>query len=161
MRRESKRAYIKLEGATPSRPLASVFLLIPSTGAFPFTAVLCIFKSPSFHRHRTFQLETVLASHHNNNASSTRKYVASNLDPVGSESLTEPCLPVIFVGLNIVRVLSVIALILVFASNIVIMVHDVQAVNKFISEVKHSDNSTLAQHMLACDYVEFVQSPLG
>jgi len=61
---------------------------------------------------------------------------------------------VIFIGLNVIRTLSIIGLVLVFASNVVIMAHDVQAVNRFISEVKHTDNSTLVEHMLNCDYIE-------
>jgi len=52
----------------------------------------------------------------------------------------------IFIGLNVVRILSIIALILVFASNICIIVHDVQAVNRFIEAGKkvtwNATNST-------------------
>ncbi|KAF5392048.1 hypothetical protein D9757_003272 [Collybiopsis confluens] len=64
-----------------------------------------------------------------------------------------------FIGLNIVRTLSIIALILVFASNIVTLVHDVEAVNRFMaakgssSDVSSSGNSTLTD-MLDCDYIE-------
>ena len=39
-----------------------------------------------------------------------------------------------FIGLNGVRILSIIALILVFASNIVTLVHDIEAVNTFLAE---------------------------
>ncbi|KIK64925.1 hypothetical protein GYMLUDRAFT_39329 [Collybiopsis luxurians FD-317 M1] len=64
----------------------------------------------------------------------------------------------LFIGLNIIRSLSIIALILVFASNIVTLVHDVEAVNRFMAAKGSSDassgsNSTLTQ-MLDCDYIE-------
>jgi hypothetical protein len=39
-----------------------------------------------------------------------------------------------FIGLNVVRFLSVVALLLVFASNLVGMVHDIQAVNRFVTD---------------------------
>jgi len=63
---------------------------------------------------------------------------------------------VTFIGLNIVRILSIIALVLVFASSIVVMVHDIQAVNHFVAEGKVADNSTSTDHMVDCDYIEFV-----
>ncbi|KAF8889045.1 hypothetical protein BD779DRAFT_1611157 [Infundibulicybe gibba] len=47
-----------------------------------------------------------------------------------------------FIGLNGVRILSIIALILVFSSNIVTLVHDVQAVNRFVAAGKVASNST-------------------
>ncbi|KAH9484408.1 hypothetical protein JR316_0003889 [Psilocybe cubensis] len=56
---------------------------------------------------------------------------------------------VLFMGLNAVRVLSLISLILVFASTIVVMVTNIKAVNAFEAN-KGSDNST----MLNCDYIE-------
>ncbi|KAH7872601.1 uncharacterized protein C8R40DRAFT_474720 [Lentinula edodes] len=63
-----------------------------------------------------------------------------------------------FIGLNIIRVLSIVALVLVFASNIVTLVHDVEAVNRFMA-AKGSDvsasNSTITD-MLNCDYIECV-----
>jgi len=58
-----------------------------------------------------------------------------------------------FIGLNIVRALSIIALLLVFSSSIVTMVHDIEAVNKFVTAGK-SDNSTLTVDMVNCDYIE-------
>ncbi|KAJ3715738.1 hypothetical protein FB446DRAFT_741211 [Lentinula raphanica] len=62
-----------------------------------------------------------------------------------------------FIGLNIIRTLSIIALILVFASNIVTLVHDVEAVNAFMAakgdSSSSSSNSTLTD-MLNCDYIE-------
>ena len=53
----------------------------------------------------------------------------------------------IFFGLNAVRVLSIIAMILVFASSIFVLVNDVQAVNRSIAS--HDDMSN-------CDYIEYV-----
>lgn len=47
----------------------------------------------------------------------------------------------IFIGLNIVRALSIIALLLLFASSIVTMVHDIQAVNAFIAAGKQGPDS--------------------
>ncbi|KAI0255540.1 hypothetical protein BJV78DRAFT_1119539 [Lactifluus subvellereus] len=57
----------------------------------------------------------------------------------------------VFIGLNLVRILSIIACLLVFASSIVIMVHDVEAVNNFLAAEK--SNSTIAASMLDCDYI--------
>ncbi|KAG6911083.1 hypothetical protein DXG01_004598 [Tephrocybe rancida] len=47
-----------------------------------------------------------------------------------------------FIGLNGVRLLSIIALTLVFASNIVTLVNDIQAVNRFAAADKTALNST-------------------
>ncbi|KAL5498438.1 hypothetical protein ACEPAH_2580 [Sanghuangporus vaninii] len=61
----------------------------------------------------------------------------------------------IFIGLNAIRVLSIIALILAFASNILTMVEDVKAVNKFQSAVQtNGTDSSVADDMLDCDYIE-------
>jgi len=54
-----------------------------------------------------------------------------------------------FIGLNIVRTLSIVALLLVFSSSLVVMVHDIQAVNRFIvaqanANANSSFNSTNA-----------------
>ncbi|KAI0270618.1 hypothetical protein BC834DRAFT_862267 [Gloeopeniophorella convolvens] len=57
----------------------------------------------------------------------------------------------VFIGLNGVRALSIIACLLVFASSIVTMVHDVEAVNHFIQAGK--SNSTEADNLLDCDYI--------
>jgi len=57
----------------------------------------------------------------------------------------------IFIGLNTVRILSVIACLLVFSSSLVSMVHDVEAVNNLIAIQKA--NATLADSLLDCDYV--------
>ncbi|KIK09595.1 hypothetical protein K443DRAFT_127499 [Laccaria amethystina LaAM-08-1] len=53
----------------------------------------------------------------------------------------------IFIGLNGVRILSIIALILVFASNIVTLVHDIQAVN-----TGQAPNATM-EIMMNSDYI--------
>lgn len=84
-----------------------------------------------------------------------------------------------FIGLNVVRALSLIALILVFASNILVMVHDVRrtpppanpltltwanfqvnAVRSWDSSV-HVTNSTNTTHaaneeLVDCEYIECV-----
>lgn len=63
----------------------------------------------------------------------------------------------IFIGLNVIRVLSIIGLILVFSSNILVMVQDVKAVNRFMSAVQtNGTDSTVSDDMLDCDYIEFV-----
>ncbi|KAG6820321.1 hypothetical protein H0H93_002170 [Arthromyces matolae] len=49
----------------------------------------------------------------------------------------------VFIGLNGVRILSVIALVLVFASNIVTLVNDIEAVNHFVVAGKSGSNSTI------------------
>jgi hypothetical protein len=64
-----------------------------------------------------------------------------------------------FIGLNVVRVLSLIALILVFASNILVMVHDVNAVKSSGSNVHVNvttgTNTTHANEQLVdCEYLE-------
>ncbi|KAJ7730365.1 hypothetical protein DFH07DRAFT_848815 [Mycena maculata] len=48
----------------------------------------------------------------------------------------------IFIGLNGLRILSLIALLLVFASNISTLVHDVQAVNRFEASKATMSNTT-------------------
>jgi len=40
----------------------------------------------------------------------------------------------VFIGLNILRILSIVALLLVFSSSIVVMVHDIEAVNRYVAE---------------------------
>jgi len=60
-----------------------------------------------------------------------------------------------FIGLNGLRILSVIALLLVFASNIVTLVHDIQAVNHFqAGKAAASDSTnTTAEDILHSDYI--------
>jgi len=55
-----------------------------------------------------------------------------------------------FISLNAVRALSLVALILVFASTIVVIVNNVKAVNAFDGH----KNSTAYAGMLDCDYIE-------
>jgi len=58
----------------------------------------------------------------------------------------------VFIGLNTVRVLSIIALLLLFGSSIFTMVHDVEAVDASIAAKK--TNATYASDMLDCDYFD-------
>lgn len=62
----------------------------------------------------------------------------------------------VFIGLNIVRALSIIALLLVFSSNVVTLAHDIQAVNRFLAASHQSNNessnSTLTD-MMDSDYI--------
>ncbi|EJD05198.1 uncharacterized protein FOMMEDRAFT_58262, partial [Fomitiporia mediterranea MF3/22] len=61
----------------------------------------------------------------------------------------------IFIGLNVIRVLSIIGLILVFSSSILVMVDDIKAVNRFVSAAQTTgSNSTVTDSMLDCDYIE-------
>ncbi|KIP07800.1 hypothetical protein PHLGIDRAFT_19086 [Phlebiopsis gigantea 11061_1 CR5-6] len=53
----------------------------------------------------------------------------------------------IFIGLNGIRILSIISMLLVFASSIFVLVHDVEAVNRFMKDASESD-------MIDCDYIE-------
>ncbi|GBE86971.1 hypothetical protein BKA93DRAFT_392382 [Sparassis latifolia] len=48
----------------------------------------------------------------------------------------------IFIGLNVVRALSIVALVLLFSSSIATLVQDIKAVNAFIAEGKPTGNST-------------------
>ena len=54
-----------------------------------------------------------------------------------------------FIGLNAIRALSIISMILVFASSIFVLVTDIQAVNHFMKDASDSD-------MTDCDYIEYV-----
>lgn len=56
---------------------------------------------------------------------------------------------VFFYGLNVVRFLSVVGLLLVFASSIFVMVSDVRAVNEFEAAGSNADSGN-------CDYIECV-----
>jgi len=58
----------------------------------------------------------------------------------------------IFFALNVVRFLSIVSIILVFASSIFVMVKDIEAVNSF-DAAKQSGNVT-AQDLVDCDYIE-------
>lgn len=57
----------------------------------------------------------------------------------------------VFIGLNGVRILSVIALLLVFASNIVTLVDDVRAVNRFMAQGKIVANDSDATNSTLTD----------
>jgi len=57
----------------------------------------------------------------------------------------------IFYGLNAVRVLSIVSLLLVFASSILVIVTDIEAVNAYDS-AKQS-NSTTSQDLVDCEYI--------
>ncbi|KAF7977895.1 hypothetical protein HWV62_2448 [Athelia sp. TMB] len=63
-----------------------------------------------------------------------------------------------FFGLNAVRVLSIISLLLVFASSIVTLVHDVEGVNRFMV-AQRSDSSNSASDALDCDYIDATTVP--
>jgi len=64
--------------------------------------------------------------------------------------------PYTFIALNAIRVLSIIGLLLVFSSSVVTMVHDIQAVNTFMSEEGTAQgNSTFSdEDLIDCDYIE-------
>ncbi|KAG6820195.1 hypothetical protein H0H92_001965, partial [Tricholoma furcatifolium] len=53
-------------------------------------------------------------------------------------------------GLNAVRALSIISLILVFTSTVLVMVHNIEAVNNFLN------NGGNSLDMQNCDYIECV-----
>ncbi|EKM55027.1 uncharacterized protein PHACADRAFT_255338 [Phanerochaete carnosa HHB-10118-sp] len=53
----------------------------------------------------------------------------------------------VFIGLNAVRILSIIAMLLVFASSIFVLVNDVEAVNNFMKNASDQDFAD-------CDYIE-------
>lgn len=57
---------------------------------------------------------------------------------------------VTFIGLNAIRILSLISLILVFASTIFVMVYNVKAMNYFEA------NKGLHVDLRDCDYIEYV-----
>lgn len=58
----------------------------------------------------------------------------------------------IFFGLNAARVLSIVSLLLVFASSIFVMVNDIEAVNSY--ESASQSNSTASVDLASCDYIE-------
>jgi len=59
----------------------------------------------------------------------------------------------LFIGLNVVRALSIIALLLVFSSSIFVMVTDVRAVNEFTA-TKESGNNSTDNAILDSDYIQ-------
>lgn len=54
----------------------------------------------------------------------------------------------VFYGLNVVRMLSIVGLLLAFSSSIVVMVSDIRAVNQFQRDPSPSDES--------CGYIGYV-----
>ncbi|KAF8844554.1 hypothetical protein BDN67DRAFT_943348 [Paxillus ammoniavirescens] len=58
----------------------------------------------------------------------------------------------IFFTLNAVRVLSIVSLLLVFASSILVMVKDIEAVNEF--EAANQSGNTTNVDLVNCDYIE-------
>lgn len=65
----------------------------------------------------------------------------------------------VFLGLNAVRALSLIGLILVFASSIVTLVHDVKAVNAFVKAGQAaSENTTSTTNY---EYIAYVVFPFS
>ncbi|THH16226.1 hypothetical protein EW146_g4375 [Bondarzewia mesenterica] len=69
----------------------------------------------------------------------------------------------VFISLNVVRALSIVACVLVFASSIVTMVHDVEAVNRFIAAGKGSGSGSSSGNgtdLLDCDYIACAPSIL-
>ncbi|KAJ7175824.1 hypothetical protein C8R46DRAFT_1079642 [Mycena filopes] len=59
-----------------------------------------------------------------------------------------------FIGLNALRILSIIGLLLVFSSNIATLVHDVQAVNSFqAGKAAATSTNTTSEDILNSDYI--------
>jgi len=59
-----------------------------------------------------------------------------------------------FIGLNVLRALSLLSLVLLFCSSIVVLARDVNAVNHWIAQGKN--NTTATNDMVDCDYIEYV-----
>jgi len=64
-----------------------------------------------------------------------------------------------FFGLNIVRVLSIISLLLVFASSIVTLVHDVEGVNRFMVAQRSESSNATSDAFVDCDYIDATTVP--
>jgi len=65
-----------------------------------------------------------------------------------------------FIGLNAVRFLSIVTLLLVFASSIVTLVHDIEGVNRFVAAGKvQTDNSADSDSLVDCDYIDATTVP--
>jgi len=78
-----------------------------------------------------------------------------------SFGLSSDICPGAFIGLNALRALSIIALLLLFASSILTLANDVRGVNRFAAADKSgADNSTSDDHdaLVDCDYIEYVLS---
>jgi hypothetical protein len=59
----------------------------------------------------------------------------------------------VFIALNVIRIISIVSLVLVFASNIETLVHDVVAVNEFIAAAKGSDPIANNTQVQDSDYI--------
>jgi len=73
-----------------------------------------------------------------------------------------------FIGLNALRCLSIIALLLLFSSSIVTLVHDIEGVNRFVEAGKTNDRnstsndalvSTSNDTLIDCDYIDGTTVP--
>ncbi|EAU88919.1 hypothetical protein CC1G_10565 [Coprinopsis cinerea okayama7 len=64
-----------------------------------------------------------------------------------------PARKLYFIGLNVVRALSIVSLILVFSSTIFVMVNNIKAVNAF-EQAKVEANATEVAELLDCEYIE-------
>jgi len=60
---------------------------------------------------------------------------------------------IFFFGLNAVRAVGIISLVLVFVSSILVMAHDIIAVNDFLQDAK-SSGTPVDQLLEGCDYIE-------
>jgi len=63
-----------------------------------------------------------------------------------------------FVGLNILRALSIIALLLLFASSILTLVHDIEGVNHFVAAGKIGGGNSTST-LVNCDYIDGTTVP--
>lgn len=77
--------------------------------------------------------------------------------PVLTFPSAEQHIPAFFFGLNAIRVIGIVSLILVFASSILVMVMDIIAVNTFLEDAKAS-GTPVDQLLEGCDYIEYVSS---
>lgn len=62
----------------------------------------------------------------------------------------------VFIGLNVIRALSIISLILVFSSSIMTLVEDVKAFNSFQNGPNHAAGVTSGNSTVSHDYVPYV-----
>lgn len=76
-------------------------------------------------------------------------------------SSVDPFITDLFISLNAVRVLSIVALLLVFSSNIVTLVNDIKAVNRFMEAGKviaagAGQRNATANALSEFDYIPYV-----
>ena len=67
----------------------------------------------------------------------------------------------VFITLNLIRILSIVALILVFSSSILVMIHDVQAVSHFASEGDPNTTNSTVAYIMHEDYILYVLPQLN